>query len=156
MDRTDLKLLALLQEDAAMSHADLGERVGLSPSQCSRRIQRLSNDGVIRRQVALLDEALLGFNVEAFIMVALTSYASEAVVAFHARMIANSAIVECCALTGDSDYLLRVVTLDLPALSLLINEVLLGHGDVASVRSSIVLNRIKRTTALPLRTAKES
>ncbi len=150
MDRTDLKLLALLQHDAALSHADLAERVHLSPSQCSRRIARLVADGVITRQVALLDEGALGLGVEAYVTVRLASYARAVVAAFHARIAGIAAVVECCALTGDADYLLRVLTPDLAALSRLMNEELLGHGDVAGVRSSIVLDRIKRTTALPL------
>jgi len=154
MDRMDLGILAQLQQDAAISHAELGERVNLSASQVSRRIQRLAQDGVIRQQVALLDEASLGLQVEAYVMVTLSSYARGTASGFHGRMAANPAVMECCALTGDADYLLRVLTRDLPALSMLINEDLLGHGDVAGLRSSIVLNRIKRTTALPLPTGR--
>lgn len=152
MDRMDLRILAQLQVDAAISHADLGERVNLSASQVSRRIQRLAQDGVIRKQVALLDEASLGLGVEAYVLVTLASYAGGTARGFHERMIGIAQVVECCALTGDSDYLLHLITRDLPSLSSLINEDLLGHGDIANVRSSIVLNRIKRTTALPIST----
>lgn len=150
MDRTDLKLLALLQQDAALAHAELAERVNLSPSQVSRRIQRLSADGVIRAQVALLNEAALGLGVEAYVTVTLASYARDVAAGFHARIAALPQVVECCALTGDADYLLRVLTADLASFSRLMNEELLGHGDVAGVRSSIVLDRVKRTTAVPL------
>jgi Lrp/AsnC family leucine-responsive transcriptional regulator len=150
MDRTDRKLLALLQADATPSHAELAERVHLSPSQVSRRIQRLTADGVIRAQVALLNEAALGLGVEAYVTVTLASYAREVAAGFHARVAALGEVVECCALTGDADYLLRVLTRDLAAFSRLMNEDILGHGDAAGVRSSIVLDRIKRTTELPL------
>lgn len=153
MDRLDLKILARLQEDAAISHAELGEQIGLSASQVSRRIQRLSQD-VIRGQVALLDAESLGLNVEAYVLVSLASYAPGVAQSFHERMIGIAEVIECCALTGDSDYLLHLMARDLPALSRLINEALLGHGDIANVRSNIVLNRVKRTTALPLPAAR--
>jgi len=154
MDRLDLKILARLQDDAAVSHAELGEQIGLSASQVSRRIQRLSQDAVIRRQVALLDPESLGLNVEAYVLVSLASYAKGVAEGFHARMIGIAEVIECCALTGDSDYLLHLMARDLPSLSRLINEELLGHGDIANVRSNIVLNRVKRTTALPLPAAR--
>ena len=150
MDKTDRRLLALLQEDASLSHQELGERVHLSASQCSRRLQKLHQDGMVVKQVALLDEQKLGLQVEAYVMVRLTSHVADAAAAFHDRVRSHPAIVECCSLTGDADYLLRIVTATLADLAALINDHLLSEGDVASVRSSIVLNRIKRTTALPL------
>ncbi len=150
MDRLDLKILARLQDDAAVSHAELGEAIGLSASQVSRRIQRLSQDGVVRGQVALLDPESLGLHVEAYVLVSLASYGKGVAQGFHERMIAIPQVIECCALTGDSDYMLHLMARDLPALSHLINEELLGHGDIANVRSNVVLHRVKRTTALPL------
>ena len=154
MDRLDLRILARLQDNAAVSHAELGEAIGLSASQVSRRIQRLSQDAVIRRQVALLDPESLGLNVEAYVLVSLASYAKGVAEGFHARMSGIAEVIECCALTGDSDYLLHLMARDLPSLSRLINEELLGHGDIANLRSNIVLNRVKRTTALPLPAAR--
>jgi len=150
MDQMDRRILAQLQADSSRSHADLAETVHLSDSQVSRRIARLQEDGVIRQQVALLDEEALGLQVEAFVAVAMASYAPDAVRLFHERISSLDEVLDCCATTGDSDYLLRIVARNLKAYSQLMNEQLLGHGDVASVRSSVVLNRIKRTTALPL------
>jgi len=150
MNRTDRKILALLQTDASISHAELGARVNLSPSQCSRRIARLQEIGIIRGTVALLDEAGLGLQLEAYVTVTLSSYARTVVAEFHSRIVELPEVIECCSLTGDSDYLLRVLTKDRAAFSKFLNEDLLGHGDVGRVRSSIVLDRIKRTTALPL------
>jgi Lrp/AsnC family leucine-responsive transcriptional regulator len=150
MNRIDRKILALLQTNASISHADLGARVNLSPSQCSRRIARLQELGIIRGTVALLDEAELGLQLEAYVTVTLSSYARSEVQAFHSRVVELPQVIECCSLTGDSDYLLHVLTKDRAAFSKFLNEDLLGHGDVARVRSSIVLDRIKRTTALPL------
>jgi Lrp/AsnC family leucine-responsive transcriptional regulator len=150
MNRVDRKILALLQTDASISHAELGERVNLSASQCSRRIARLQELGIIRGMVALLDEAGVGLQLEAYVTVTLASYARPVVAGFHSRIGKLPEVIECCSLTGDSDYLLRVLTRDRPAFSKFLNEDLLGPGDVARVRSSIVLDRIKRTTALPL------
>jgi len=150
MDDVDLRILAQLQQDSSRPHAELAEVIHLSASQVSRRIARLEQDGVIRKQVALLDEEALGLHVEAFVNVAMASYASEAVAAFQHRIAALTEVTYCCATTGDADYILRVVAPDLRRFSRLLNEEILGHGDVASVRSNVVLNRVKSTTALPL------
>lgn len=150
MDQIDRRILAQLQTDSSQSHADIGDSVHLSASQVSRRIARLMHDGVLRKQVALLDEAALGLQVEAFVAVTMASYAPDAVGGFHARVSALDNVLDCSATTGDADYLLRIVARDLRALSDLINREILGHGDVSSVRSSVVLDKIKRTTALPL------
>ena len=150
MDKIDRRLLTQMQQDSSRSHAQLGEIVNLSSSQVSRRIARLESDGVIRGQVALLDERALGLQVEAFVAVAMASYAPEAVRGFHDRMSALAEVLDCCATTGDADYLLRIIASDLQAYSRLMNREILGHGDVSSVRSSVVLERIKHTTALPL------
>jgi Lrp/AsnC family leucine-responsive transcriptional regulator len=152
MDKIDLRILAQLQADASRSHAELGDAIHLSSSQVSRRIAKLEQDGVIRKHVALLDEESLGLQVEAFVTVAMASYAPDVVTRFHHRMSALDQVVDCCATTGDADYLLRVVARDLRSFSTLINQELLGHGDIARVHSSVVLERIKRTSALPLPT----
>lgn len=150
MDRMDRKILKHLQDDSSQSHSELGERVHLSSSQVSRRIQRLQNEGIIASQVALLDEQKLGLQVEAYVAVSLSSYAPEVVRKFHERMAMLDEVLSCASTTGDLDYLLRIVVRDLRAYSHLMNTELLGHGDVASVRTSVVLDRIKHTTALPI------
>lgn len=150
MDPIDRKILKQIQADSSPSHAELGDVVHLSASQVSRRIARMQQDGVIRKHVAILDEGQLGLMVEAYVSITLGSYSRETVSGFHARVSALDEVLDCCATTGDSDYLLRIVSRDLKGLSRLINEELLGHGDVDNVRSSITLNVIKRTTALPV------
>jgi len=150
MDKIDLRILAQLQADSSRSHAELADAIHLSSSQVSRRIAKLEQDGIIRQHVALLDEEGLGLQVEAFVTVAMTSYAPEVVTGFQHRMSALDQVVDCCATTGDADYLLRVVAHDLRSFSAFINQELLGHVDIAKVHSSVVLERIKRTTALPL------
>jgi Lrp/AsnC family transcriptional regulator, leucine-responsive regulatory protein len=154
MDNMDQRILALLQADAALSHGEIADRVHLSSSQVSRRIVRMTQEGIIRRQVVLLDEEQLGLSMEAFVAVSLSSYKPELVSAFHARISALDEVLDCCATTGQADYLLRIVARDLRSFSNLLNNELLGHGDVANVQSNVVLDRIKRTTALPLPKAK--
>lgn len=150
MDKMDRKILMQLQEDASLSHAEIGEIVGLSTSQVSRRIASLRQDHIITRQVALLDEKRIGLGVEVFVSVTLASYATAVVSAFHARIAGMEEVLDCCSTTGDADYFLRIATTDLQEFARFINTRLLGHGDVSAVRSSVVLERIKRTTALPL------
>lgn len=150
MDRIDRRILKHLQSDSSLSHAELGERIHLSPSQVSRRILRLQNEGIIAGHVALLDEQKLGLQVEAYVMVSLSSYAPDVVKKFHDRMTMLDEVLSCASTTGDLDYLLRIVVPDLRAYSKLMNNELLGHGDVAGVRTSVVLDRIKHTTALPI------
>lgn len=150
MDRIDRNILKHLQSDSSLSHAELGERVNLSSSQVSRRIQRLQIEGVITGHVTLLDEQKLGLQVEAYVAVSLSSYAPEVVKKFHQRIATLDEVLSCASTTGDLDYLLRIVVRDLRSYSKLMNNDLLGHGDVASIRTSIVLDRIKHTTSLPL------
>lgn len=150
LDTFDLRLLAALQADGRLSNQDLAERVGLSPSQCSRRRAALERDGVIAGYQALLDPARLGFGVVAFVQVSLSRHSADGARAFRDLVARTGAIQAAHALTGDSDYLLRIAVPDLKELSRLVNEVLLPHGSVAQVRSSIVLDTLKDTTRLPL------
>ena len=150
MDKLDRKILKQIQVDASLSHAQIGEIVHLSASQVSRRLARLQLDGILMKQVAILSEEALGLQVEAFVSVSMTSYHPETIHGFHERISALEEVLDCSATTGDSDYLLRVVSKDLRSYSNLLNQKLLGHGDVSSVRSSVVLERIKHTTELPL------
>ena len=122
MDKIDLRILAQLQADSSRSHAELADAIHLSSSQVSRRIAKLEQDGIIRQHVALLDEEGLGLQVEAFVTVAMTSYAPEVVTGFQHRMSALDQVVDCCATTGDADYLLRVVAHDLRSFSAFINQ----------------------------------
>jgi Lrp/AsnC family transcriptional regulator, leucine-responsive regulatory protein len=150
MDSVDRQILILLQANAALSHSEIADQVHLSASQVSRRIARLETEGFICQQVALLSEAKLGLNVEAYVSVSLSSYAHDVVAGFQNRVSALEHVLDCSATTGEADYLLRIIVPDLNAFSALLNHDLLGHGDIASVRSNVVLQRIKRTSALPV------
>jgi DNA-binding Lrp family transcriptional regulator len=150
LDPFDLRLLALLQEDGRLAAQDLADRVGLSPSQCSRRRLRLEAAGLIVGYYARLDAGRLGFGVVAFVQVTLARHSPDNARHFRGLVERTSAIQQAHAVTGDADYLLRVVVPDLRALGALVNDVLLPHGSVAHVRSMVALDGLKDTTSLPL------
>jgi Lrp/AsnC family transcriptional regulator, leucine-responsive regulatory protein len=150
LDSFDLRLLQALQLDGRATHADLAERVRLSPSQISRRIQRLEQQGFIDRHVALLSSEKLGLDVRAYVTIVMRSHAETEIRTFRERLLRLPEVQECCKITGDADYLLKITTSDLKSYNRILTEYLLKAPEVASVRSSIVLEEIKNTTDLPL------
>jgi len=151
LDGFDLRLLAALQENGRLTNQEVGERIGLSPSQCSRRRTALEASGLIRGYRAELAAEALGFRLLVFINVTLSAHSRDNARNFRNLVARVDEVQEAYALTGDADYLLKVVVPDLKDLSLLVNDVLLPHESVARVRSSIVLDRLKETARLPLR-----
>jgi len=137
LDAFDLKILSALQDDGRLTNQQLADIAGLSASQCSRRRMRLEEEKVIAGYHADLASEALGFNVIAFIHIALVNRVGD--------------IQEAYSLTGDADYLLKAVLRDLKSLSDIVNNVLLPHQSVAHVRSSIVLDRLKESSKLPLK-----
>jgi len=150
LDAADLKLLSALQDNGALTNQELAEAVRLSPSQCSRRRQRLEQTGVIRRYRADLDPGKLGFGITVFIFVALATHSRNNARRFRDLVATLAMVQETHALTGDSDYLLKVIVTDLRALSALVNDVLLPHEAVERVKSSIVLETLKDDARLPI------
>ncbi len=151
LDDFDLRLLAALQEDGRLSNQEAAERVGLSSSQCSRRRAALESAGYIQAYRAQLSAKALGFGLMAIIQVTLNTHSQDNARLFRDLVAGVDEIQEAYAVTGDTDYQLKVVVADLTALAALINDQLLPHQSVARVRSSIVLERVKDTTRLPLR-----
>src|ERR1700747_3700727 len=151
VDAFDLKMLAALQGDGRLTNQELANEVGLSASQCSRRRMRLGEeDALLGYHVALSGEAL-GFGLIAFIHITLATHSPDNAKKFRALVGRVDEIQEAYSLTGDADYVLKAVLRDLKDLSDLVNTVLLPHQSVAHVRSSIVLDRLKESTKLPLR-----
>ena len=145
IDGFDRKILALLQEDARLTNNDLSERVNLSPSQCSRRRQRLEEEGLIKGYRAVLDRDRLGFSLVNVISVTLATHNRD-----NARLTRLPEVQEAHALTGEMDYILKVITPDLKSLATFVNDVLLPHESVRQVKTAIVLETLKETDALPL------
>jgi len=150
IDRTDLRLLDLLQKDAKLSHASLGEQVHLSASQVSRRIARLEEAGIVKGYLAQLDPDVLGLDVEAFTSVSLDRHDPGVGEAFEQSIQAIDEILDCMAVTGEADYILRIVAPDLNAFAKLVTDRLIQLPGVKMVRSNIGLHRIKRSHAMPL------
>jgi len=167
LDKTDRKILSILQSDGRLSNQDVAEQVNLSPSPCLRRIKRLEEEGVIRQYVALLDPDKIGLGLLAYVNVRLEKH-SDATAQSNARALGvNPAgaspradfavaveqwpeVVACYAMTGEMDYLLRVHVEDMDHFSRFMMATLLRHPAVLDVKSSFALQRIKDTTALPL------
>jgi Lrp/AsnC family leucine-responsive transcriptional regulator len=162
LDKTDRKILAILQADGRASNQDVADQVSLSPSPCLRRIKRLEEAGVIRQYVALLDPGQIGLGLLAYVNVRLEKHNDSANAAgakrasssphadFAASVEAWPEVVACYAMTGEMDYLLRVHVEDMEHFSRFMMKTLLIHPSVADVKSSFALQRIKDTTALPL------
>jgi DNA-binding Lrp family transcriptional regulator len=152
LDAFDLKMLAALQDDGRLTNQELAGRVGLSASQCSRRRMRLEEERIISGYHAELSGEALGFNLIAFINITLASHSPDNAKKFRALINRVDDVQEAYSLTGDADYVLKAVLRDLKDLSELVNNVLMPHPSVAHVRSSIVLDRLKESPKLPLKT----
>lgn len=154
VDSFDLKMLAALQDDGRLTNQQLADAVGLSASQCSRRRTRLEEDGIVAGYHADLAAERLGFNVVAFVHITLATHSPDNAKHFRDLVQRVDDVQEAYSLTGDADYLLKIILRDLKSLSDIVNNVLMPHPSVAHVRSSIVLDRLKATTKLPLRNVK--
>jgi Lrp/AsnC family leucine-responsive transcriptional regulator len=155
LDEIDHQILQLLQDNARMSNVDLAERVGLSPPPCLRRVSFLEKSGVIRKYVALLDPDALNLAVTVFVQISLDLQIGKRLEIFEKEILKRPEVVECHLMTGDSDYLLRVIVPDLPAYERLLKNWLTRIEGVASIKSSFSLNQVKYSTALPLKRRQE-
>ena len=150
LDPTDIRILRILQDDAGISNVQLAEQVGLSPSPCLARVRALQRDGILAGQVALVSAGALGLAINVFIQVTLERQVEDALARFEARMARFDEVMECYLMTGDSDYLLRLVLPDMAALERFILQELTTIPGVANIRSSFALKQVKYKTALPL------
>lgn len=149
LDSRDRQILEVLQDDAMTPITAIAERVGLSTTPCWRRIQRLERDGVIRRRVALLDAASLNVPVSVFVAVRTNRHSAAWVAQFRRTLDAIPEIVEAYRMSGEIDYLLRVVVPDIAGYDLVYKQ-LIDKIEFADVTSSFSMEELKHTTALPL------
>ncbi|MDP6427241.1 MAG: Lrp/AsnC family transcriptional regulator [Rhodospirillales bacterium] len=150
LDAADIRIASHLQTNARASNAELAETVHLSPSQCHRRVKRLEELGVIAGYRAELDRHALGLGIFAFVQVSLATHAKNPTKAFEDAIADFPQILECYSLTGDTDYLMRVAFPDLDAFSEFLMERIITLPMVGSVKSSIVLDEVRRGSGLPL------
>jgi len=150
LDMIDQRILAALQGNARLSNVELAQQAGLSPSPCLRRVRALEEDGIIKGYAALVDQEAVGLPVSVFVMVSLEKQIERALEMFEERVRALPEVMECYLMTGDSDYLLRVVTRDLQAYERFLMHQLTKFPGVSSIKSSFALKQVVYRTALPI------
>lgn len=150
LDDAERRILRVLQEDASLPTAAVAERVGLSPSPCWRRIDRLERDGVIRKRVALLDRRAIGLNAHVFAQVKLNAHGRAHLDEFAEAIRAFPEVLECYVLMGPVDFLMRVVAEDIEAYERFFFDKLSRVPGVQEVVSTVALSEIKSTTVLPV------
>ncbi|MGO4916411.1 Lrp/AsnC family transcriptional regulator [Pseudogemmobacter sp. W21_MBD1_M6] len=150
LDHIDRKILAELQRNSKLTNVELSGLVGLSPSPCLARVKQLERDKVIRSYVALVDPVELGLSISVFIQVTLERQVERALRVFEQKMNSFPEVMECYLMTGDSDYLVRLIVPDIQALERFIVKELTTIPGVSNIRSSFALKQVKYKTALPV------
>jgi Lrp/AsnC family transcriptional regulator len=149
LDEMDVRILRILQEDATRAVAEIGKAVGLSTTPCWRRIQKLEENGVIERRVALLNPRRVNTGVTVFVSIKTDQHSIEWLERFHAAVIDFPEVVVFYRMSGEVDYLLRVVVPDIAAYDAFYKK-LIGRIEISKVSSAFAMEQIKFTTALPL------
>jgi len=149
MDATDSKILNVLQQDASLSVAEIGQRVGLSSTPCWKRIQRLEADGVIRKRVALVDQNKVGLGINVVVSIETGDHSQEWLERFAQNVSAMPEVLDFFRMAGDVDYLLRVVVADMQAYDAFYKR-LIAEIPLKNVTSRFAMETIKSTTALPI------
>lgn len=150
IDGIDAKILHLLQGNAALSVADIADKVGLSSSPCWRRIKRMEELGIIKQRVTILDREKLGLDFEVFVAVKLALPNRDNMEKFEKAVRNMPEVVQCAVVTGAVDFMLRIVTKDMHSYEDFLREVLLGIDLISDVQSRIVLRQSKDSTSIPL------
>lgn len=150
IDQVDRRILRLLQADASLSHAALAENVGASPASCWRRLKAMSDAGIVRQAVRLVDPVLLGKGVNVICEVRMKSHDRAAREGFERFAQDRPDILECYSMSGEWDYLLRVVASDVADYERFLMNVLLAHPAVATTTSQFALAQVKYSTAIPV------
>jgi Lrp/AsnC family transcriptional regulator, leucine-responsive regulatory protein len=150
LDSIDIAILEQLQANARITNVELARAVNLTASPCFNRVRALEDSGVIRRHVTLLDTERLGLRLNVFIQVSLEKQREESLQNFEATIALRPEVMECYLMTGDSDYLLRVLVRDIRDLELFILNSLSKIPGISNIRSSIALKQVRYKTAVPL------
>jgi Lrp/AsnC family transcriptional regulator len=150
MEAMDLRILQIVQSNPDMAVADIAEKAGLSHTPCWRRLKRLESEGVIRGRATLLDPKALGLTVNVFALIRLSKHDEDTLNNFEAMTKDRPEIVECFSMSGESDYILRVVVRSIDEYEQLLKKFLLHLPGVAAINSSFTLKCVKLTTELPI------
>ncbi len=150
MDAIDRKIIRALQQDARLTNQDLAALIGLSASPCLRRVRKLEQDGILSGYTALVDQEKFGLPINVFVNIRLEKPSTDTIRAFEVAIENIDAVVECYLMTGNRDYLLRVVSSDLKSYEHLVRDRLTTIPGVLSLESSFAFGQVKRTNMLPL------
>lgn len=150
LDKTDRKILELVQQDGSLSASDIAERVNLSQPPCWRRIRRLEEEGFIERRVAMLNRKKLGLSLVIYTEVKLTANGRQAVGEFEEKIRSFPEVTECYVMMGRSDFLLRIVTRNIESYEVFFRDHLSQLPGVQDITSAVALSEVKYTTELPL------
>ena len=150
LDRLVIRILSHLQRDSRLAVADLASEVGLSTSACWRRVKQLEDAGVIEQRVTILNEQSLGVDFIVIAAVKLTVPHTDTMRDFEKTILSWPEVLDCYTITGDADYILKIVTTDIHAYDDFLRSKLLALGSVSEVRSRIVVAKVKSSTVLPL------
>lgn len=153
LDAVDIKILNELQKNARLTNVELASRVNLSPSPCLARVRAMERSGLIYQHVTLLAPEAVGLNVNVFIHISLENQRREGLDKFERAVVAIPGVMECYLMTGDADYLLRVLVRDTQALERLIVDELTRIPNVKNIRSSFALKQVMYSTVIPLHAA---
>lgn len=150
LDEIDVKILRVLQRQGRIATIELAEHVGLSATPCARRLKRLEEEGYIRGYQAILDPKKVGLGLQAFINIRLGDHAEKTVAAFETALLRRSEVVAVYAITGNSDFLIHIMTENLDTLSEFTTRTLLRMPGIRETQSSIVLSVLKAEAIIPL------
>lgn len=150
MDKTDKKILDLLQTDCTLSVSDIAEQVNLSTTPCWKRIKRLEDQGVIKARVALLEGAKIQLGISVFVHIKTLHHDTAWLENFASQVMHFDEVVECYRMSGEWDYLLRIVVKDIAAFDAFYKRLISGIGGLSNVTSSFSMEEIKYTTKLPI------
>lgn len=154
-DKTDLKILSILQQDGRITNLQLSNEIGLSPGPTLERVKRLEKNGLIKSYHAVLDTAMLGYGIQTYMLVTLNKKGPGTIYNFQEEIQLIKEVVECHHLTGTSDYLLKIVARDISSYEKLVMERIAGIEGIGNLQTMVVLSTLKQTSSLPLEIAGE-
>ena len=150
LDDIDLRILGRLQEEARISNVELADEIGLSPAPCLRRVRELEDAGIIRKYVTLLEPSAVNLGVTVFVQISLDLQLEGRLEIFERAIMQRPEVLECYLMTGDADYLVRIVVPDVPAYERFLRDFLTRIESIAGIKSSFALKQVKYLTALPI------
>jgi Lrp/AsnC family leucine-responsive transcriptional regulator len=151
LDKTDVKILNIMQQDGRITNAGLAKEIGISPPAMLERVRRLEASGVIEKYVAILNREKTGFGLMAIVIVSLSLHQISSLQTVKERLIELDEVLECFQLTGDVDFLLKVAVKDMKAYTALVNDKLSGIPGIQNIKTSFVLDTLKADTMLSLK-----